>query len=626
MLGVLLDRGMPRRNRYAPFPRRRVAHARRRERARMLEPALLPRPAASILALVLIVSGLPYALRFLVTMATSSLWTDELYTIQNFSGRGPFITVTDYHAPNNHILFNLLNSVLPRATSVEPLRARLLSLIAVSFILAAAVYVFWRRGAALAGGVFFVLFAVNPNYLDLMLQARGYGLASAFAFALVYFLLRFAESPSPGYLTAMAMATVLGGWTVPTFAFFAAPLWLVFGLWQRQARVVLAASLAGWGLALVYSPVLFQLLSHARGYGAQWGRDFATLEGVAESIKIYVANSGTLGIAVVDRDLVLFGALLALGSLVGLRREDSLAATARVTLLAVVCFFAICLVLRTPLIRSTSFIVVPLVFGSLLLATSLVRTLPKRQPALIVGASLLALVAVLAASRHAIHMARSFSFLPEEDWKTMAQILADTLPEGTSFGAKGEIGFLKGYLRPGYTPVPIDGSPGATSELFLECPVTEPRVRFDGRVFAPAKVEFRLPQRRARYQSLWLTPPQNCSLSGAHAADGRDVRRLLCDRDPETSFANVVRVKLDVRRRYRSLVLLEKRSDRAFPASALAVVSLAENSKILPIGAVHHEGDVTLANLGDQRIRALVISPSPGVGISEAWVYPVPDQ
>src|ERR1700760_4745004 len=36
------------------------------------------------------------------------LWHDEIYTIDYFVSRGPAFVVTDYSAPNNHILFSLV--------------------------------------------------------------------------------------------------------------------------------------------------------------------------------------------------------------------------------------------------------------------------------------------------------------------------------------------------------------------------------------------------------------------------------------------------------------------------------------------------------------------------------------
>ena len=56
---------------------------------------------------------------------------DELYSVLHYSSRGAGSVVTTYSNPNNHIFANLINSLLPDAHSVYPLRERLLSMTAV---------------------------------------------------------------------------------------------------------------------------------------------------------------------------------------------------------------------------------------------------------------------------------------------------------------------------------------------------------------------------------------------------------------------------------------------------------------------------------------------------------------
>lgn len=63
--------------------------------------------------------------------AQSSLWIDEITTIQAFSGVGVKESLRGY-TPNNHMLFSFVNSILPGNDSFDPLRARFLSLLAVA--------------------------------------------------------------------------------------------------------------------------------------------------------------------------------------------------------------------------------------------------------------------------------------------------------------------------------------------------------------------------------------------------------------------------------------------------------------------------------------------------------------
>ena len=58
-------------------------------------------------------------------MATTSLWNDELYSIAGYIAKGPLFTMTsESYIPNNHIFFNLLNSVTPGHYRFDPVRAR----------------------------------------------------------------------------------------------------------------------------------------------------------------------------------------------------------------------------------------------------------------------------------------------------------------------------------------------------------------------------------------------------------------------------------------------------------------------------------------------------------------------
>src|SRR5690606_24144527 len=134
-----------------------------------------------------------------------SLWNDELFSVIRTSGEGPVHTVTTYESANNHVFFNLLNALTPGAGSVDPLRARLWSVVAVLAMLVVLVLEFYRRGWYLGGAVLFTLFAANPAWLDLTLQARGYGLLGLAAAVSCVATWRYLESPSSSALAVLAV-------------------------------------------------------------------------------------------------------------------------------------------------------------------------------------------------------------------------------------------------------------------------------------------------------------------------------------------------------------------------------------------------------------------------------------
>src|ERR1019366_7131979 len=126
-------------------------------------------------------SGLLVLGRYVVAMATTSLWTDELHTIIHYSSRGPIATLTEYAEPNNHIFFNLVNSLTPGRGSVAPLRARLWSFVAFLLMLGMGISFFARRRSLVLGALLFCLLAVQPELLDLMLQSGGYAFSAFFS-------------------------------------------------------------------------------------------------------------------------------------------------------------------------------------------------------------------------------------------------------------------------------------------------------------------------------------------------------------------------------------------------------------------------------------------------------------
>ena len=80
---------------------------------------------SSLAALIMLIATFLCAWPEIRGMATTSLWNDELYSIAYYSAKGPLFTMTsESYSPNNHIFFNLLNSVTPGHDRFDPVRAR----------------------------------------------------------------------------------------------------------------------------------------------------------------------------------------------------------------------------------------------------------------------------------------------------------------------------------------------------------------------------------------------------------------------------------------------------------------------------------------------------------------------
>jgi hypothetical protein len=587
------------------------------------------RAVSGLLFALVILAGFVSFQKYLVAMATTSLWTDELWSVLHYSGNGPWTVVTEYHEPNNHIFFNLLNALTPGRASVEPLRARIWSFVAVTVLLVGFLGYFARRRALMWGAVPFLVFAAGPEFLDLTLQARGYGLVSLAALVVSALTVGYVRNMRPHTLVLLGVVSILGVWTIPTFAFFVAPLWGFLWLAVRRRQVLLAAVLTGAGILLVHLPVASQLLYQLSHFDERWGRQYSSLGAVKETVVMYLLHPAVVGRTLGKPELLALAAGLLVLVRLAWRRDPVDARGISVVLGSVAAFFAVCLALQTPLIRSTAFITVPIAFAGTL-AASLAEFpggVRLRRAGALVAASFLLV--------RGISAARSFTFTPFERWKEMATILRETFPEGTPFFVTAEPDFLKGYLAAGSRRVTnIDGrSFEQGEELILDTPVVDPpEGRIDGRKIAPCAVEYRLPQRRAGYEALWFCPPTSSLVSRAKSeAGGPDLTGVLSDRDITTGTGtlagmngDVWRLDLDLSpgRRYRSLVIVAKDEK----TEDLAVQAWATGSVPVPVGRIRRSGRVTLVSLGDQEISHVTIGPptslGPPLAIQEVWANP----
>ena len=590
------------------------------------------RPASRIIAVVLEAlacvllfgAGSFVLARYVAAMATTSLWTDELHTIIHYSGRGPIATLTEYAEPNNHIFFNLVNSLTPGRSSVAPLRARFWSFAAFLLTLGTGIGFFMRRRSLVLGALLFCLLAVQPELLDLMLQARGYSFLALFSLLAVLLTLRLFSGVERRHLVGLALVSVAGAWTVPTFALFAAPLWLLVFMALRRRDVFVAGAFTCVGTLAVYAPVARRLAYQAQHYDERWGRQYGSVKAVGATLKTYLLNPSVVGLSFERHGVML---VVFLGTCVlayALWRSFRDALPVLVTLGAVAAFFSACLALQTPLIRSTAFIVVPLVFSAIYLLWLLAR---EASPVRGAGALLLAGILALHTQRNM----RLFQFLPLEEWQEMARVLHDTFPEHTKFFVNASPDFLAGYLFPGYTAADRVDLPAVArgEELYLDTPVMDPP---DGRIDAKKSVrdavEYRIPQRRAGYEALWVCPPEHAFIRAARSPRGNE-RAALTDRNIGTGMdanmrADGLELELEPGHLFRAIVLVSVPESEA----VFSVHALDASGKTLVLGHIRHSRNVALVNLRDQSVAIVSLEPtdhSRGIPpIQEVWAYPVP--
>ncbi|HXT59374.1 MAG TPA: hypothetical protein VN699_12115, partial [Pirellulales bacterium] len=208
------------------------------------------------------------------------LWHDEIYTLTMFVAAGPRQIVSDYSAPNNHVLYSLVLWPV-HLISNSNFALRLPSL-------AFAVGTLWmtfragcRLGDAKLGVFATMLLGLNQMFLIHAIQVRGYGL-SMFLFAwLANLAIAGGSAACPSRLAQIALAGAAFLYVMPTNLLLFLPLAaaaLTWPAWAWQRRPDEAAPLepvakasrpwtagvawaAALGLAaLCYAPIARQVL------------------------------------------------------------------------------------------------------------------------------------------------------------------------------------------------------------------------------------------------------------------------------------------------------------------------------------------------------------------------------
>lgn len=187
--------------------------------------------------------------------AQHSLWGDEIVSVERFSGQGLATCLSDYSIPNNHVLFNAINSVLPGAGSFDPLRARAVSFVAVTLGLLVGIVAMLRRRAWLVLLAFAIAYLGDDRLLAVHLGARGYGMLACAAVMVCLLVWRYLEDEQSRWqLAALAASVLVGVMTVPTFLFFGGSVLLAL-FCLRPSRLhfftgltvfVLSAGYWGW--------------------------------------------------------------------------------------------------------------------------------------------------------------------------------------------------------------------------------------------------------------------------------------------------------------------------------------------------------------------------------------------
>ncbi len=187
---------------------------------------------------------------------------DEAYTWLSFVRRSPFIGLSYYSAPNNHLFHTLLAHLSVGLFGDSPAALRLPALISSLAVVPVLMALGSRLGAKKAGAAAAMLWAVSPMAISYSVNARGYTLTvllflllNAAALAWVRGDLPYDKPP----VFLMSLAAAAGMYTVPTFIIplTGTALFLFFSLQDVRERklIGLCVLITAVASTILYVPV-----------------------------------------------------------------------------------------------------------------------------------------------------------------------------------------------------------------------------------------------------------------------------------------------------------------------------------------------------------------------------------
>lgn len=447
-----------------------------------------------LVALFIIAIVLYYLCLWFYAAATTSLWTDELYTIGEFSSKGPVAVLTDYHAPNNHIFFNLINSLLPAADSYFPLRARFLSIMAVVGCVFASIVFYFRQGRYLAGALVVLMLGASWEHLNLMLQARGYGLITLSSVMICLSLFRYLKNRHRRDLATLVAFSVIGCWTIPSFVFFAAPVLGLLYFLQRDRASFIAVFVFALLLLAVYLPLIDQIIAINNRYEGKWGGEYGSISAVFETVRSFLLPGAT------DWQLFLFFCGSVILPYILWRKSDMEGRTWQVLLAAVLFFFLSSLYLKTPPLRAAAFVVLPLGMVSVACLTKLYENRYCKWFRPLVCIAMIAFSYLVVMGKIAVF---NRYYVPLENWYGSSRLIDAIFPEQKKLYCNFRPRLLQKYLKGNYhflnNDLDIDGELFSTGNLVVIDSHPWKEKRFDYREYISSGTEIIIPQKRGDF-------------------------------------------------------------------------------------------------------------------------------
>lgn len=157
---------------------------------------------------------------------------DEWHSIRHFSGDTFWTVMSRYPAPNNHVFYNLVAHLFLLTGLDAEIGARLPSLLA-SLVTSYFFYKVCRRFFGPLLSLLLLSCALSVfNVILYSVQARGYGFLNMFCVLMIYAALNLSEDYNRSkYRKLLGFSVFLGLYTVPSFLYAIAPVYLVLGFY-----------------------------------------------------------------------------------------------------------------------------------------------------------------------------------------------------------------------------------------------------------------------------------------------------------------------------------------------------------------------------------------------------------
>jgi hypothetical protein len=301
--------------------------------------------------------------------------------------------------------------------------------------------------------------------------------------------------------TALGVVSLLGVWTIPSYALFAGPVMALAGLAGPRRRNAMIGLVTLGAIALVYAPVAADVLSSSRRYGAKWGRQLDTPGEIADALRLYLFHDESF---VWGPNDVGIGLLWLRAAVLALRSRSTPESRAARTMLGGGLFLiAASFALGTPPPRILAPALVAFAFSVALILRDRLPPLRFVRTRALVACGLA--IVVLPHDRQTVHR---FEFVPRERWMAIAELIDHVLPDDMTVGVRFRPDQLalytksKAKLRDEVDPADLDAGRSAILLNGLD-----PRTDNDPVAQDPRYGAIRFKQNRGRHQTLYVAPP-----------------------------------------------------------------------------------------------------------------------